>query len=42
MDIVILQTTEEKVSDLSQFIQDTLGIKLNFFSQQDNYEYFLE
>lgn len=42
MDIVILQTTEEKVSDLSQFIQDTLGIKLNFFSQQDNYEYFNE
>lgn len=42
MDIVILQTTEEKISDLSAVIQDTLGMKLNFFSQQDNYEYFNE
>ena len=42
MEIVILQTTEEKISDLSEFIQDTLGLKLNFFSQQDNYEYFSE
>ena len=42
MDIVILQTTEEKISDLSKVIQDTLGLKLNFFSQQDNYEYFSE
>lgn len=40
MDIVILQTTEEKISDFSEVIQDTLGLKLNFFSQQDNYEYF--
>lgn len=42
MNIVILQTTEEKISDLSAVIQDTLGMKLNFFSQQDNYEYFNE
>ena len=42
MDIVVLQTTEEKISDLSTVIQDTLGLKLNFFSQQDNYEYFNE
>lgn len=42
MDIIILQTTEEKISDLRAFIQDTLGMKLNFFSQQDNYEYFNE
>lgn len=42
MNIVILQTTEEKISDLRAFIQDTLGMKLNFFSQQDNYEYFNE
>lgn len=40
MNIVILQTTEEKISDLRAFIQDTLGMKLNFFSQQDNYEYY--
>lgn len=42
MNIVILQTTEDKISDLRAFIQDTLGMKLNFFSQQDNYEYFNE
>lgn len=42
MNIVILQTTEEKISDLSAVMQDTLGMKLNFFSQQDNYEYFNE
>lgn len=42
MDIIILQTTEEKISDLRAFIQDALGMKLNFFSQQDNYEYFNE
>ncbi len=42
MDIVILQTTEEKISDLRTVIQDTLGLKLNFFGQQDNNEYFYE
>lgn len=42
MNIVILQTTEEKIADLSAVIQDTLGMKLNFFDQQDNYEYFNE
>lgn len=29
MNIVILQTTEEKISDLRAFIQDTLGMKLD-------------
>lgn len=42
MDIVILQTSEEKISDLRTVIQDTLGLKLNFFGQQDNNEYFNE
>lgn len=42
MNIVILQTTEEKIVDLGAVIQDTLGMKLNFFSQQDNYAYFNE
>lgn len=42
MNIVILQTTEQKISNLSAVMQDTLGMKLNFFSQQDNYEYFNE
>ena len=42
MNIVILQTTEEKISELSKVIQDTLGLKYNFFSQQRNCEYFSE
>lgn len=42
MDIAILQTTKEKVADLSEFVQDNLGLKFNFFSQKDNYDYFNE
>jgi hypothetical protein len=42
MDIVILQTTEEKIADLSEIMQDNLGLKFNFSSQQDNYDYFNE
>lgn len=42
MDIVILQTTEEKISDLSEIMQDNLGLKFNFPSQKDNYDYFNE
>lgn len=42
MDLVILQTTEEKIADLSEIMQDNLGSKFNFFSQQDNYDYFNE
>lgn len=42
MDIAILQTTKEKVADLSEFIQDNLGLKFNFFSQKENYDYFNE
>lgn len=42
MDIVILQTTKEKITDLSDIIQDNLGLKFNFFSQKDNYDYFNE
>ena len=42
MDIVIFQATEEKISDLGKVIQDNLRLKLNFLSQQDNYEFFSE
>lgn len=42
MDIAILQTTKEKVADLSEIMQDNLGLKFNFFSQKDNYDYFNE
>lgn len=42
MDIVILQTTKEKIADLSEIMQDNLGLKFNFFSQKYNYDYFNE
>lgn len=42
MDIVILQTTKEKTVKLSEFMQDNLGLKFNFFSQEENWDYFNE
>ncbi len=42
MDIVILQTTKEKTVDLSEVMQDNLGLKFNFFSQEENFDYFKE
>jgi len=42
MDIVILQTAKEKVANLSEIMQDNLGLKFNFFSQKENYDYFNE
>jgi len=40
MDIVILQTTKEKTVDLSEVMQDNLGLKFNFFSQEENFDCF--
>ncbi|NLL72829.1 MAG: peptide ABC transporter permease [Clostridiales bacterium] len=42
MDVIILQTTKEKVEDLSEIMKENLGLKFNFFSQKENYEYFNE
>ena len=42
MDIVILQTTKEKTVDLSEVMQDNLGLKFNFFSQEENFDCFNE
>lgn len=42
MDIVLLQTTKEKITNLSEVMQDNLGLKFNFFSQRENYDYFNE
>ena len=39
MDITILQTTKEEISNLSEVIKDNLGLKFNFFSQKENYNY---
>ena len=40
MDVTILQTTKEEITDLGEAIKDNLGLKFNFFSQQENYDYF--
>ena len=42
MDITILQTSEERVADLSEVLKDNLGLDFNFFSQKENYDYFNE
>lgn len=42
MDIVILQTTKEKTEKLSELMYDNLGLKFNFFSQEENRDYFNE
>lgn len=42
MDITILKTTQEKTVDLGEVIKDNLGLKFNFFSQKENYDYFNE
>ena len=40
MDLIILDTTKEKTEDLSRFMYDNLGLKFNFFSQEENFDYF--
>lgn len=42
LDIVFFQTSKDKIEDLSQVIQDNLGLKFNFYTQQENYDYFNE
>lgn len=42
MDIAILQTTKEKTEDLSEFMHENLGMRFNFFSQEENFDYFNE
>jgi MacB-like periplasmic core domain len=40
MDIVLLDSTKEKATNLSELIQENLGLKFNFFNQQENFNYF--
>ncbi|EZX20421.1 peptide ABC transporter permease [Mammaliicoccus sciuri] len=40
MDIVILDSTKEKVEVLSKYIQKHLNLKYNYFNQQENFEFF--
>jgi len=42
MDVTILETTREAVAELGDVIEDHLGAKFNFFSQQQNYDFFNE
>lgn len=42
MDLTILKTTKEEIADLSEVIKDNMGLKFNFFSQKENYDYFNE
>ena len=39
MDIILLDTSEEEIADLSEVIKDNLGLRFNFFSQKENYPY---
>lgn len=40
MDIIILQSTKERTADLSENIQKNLGLKINFYSQEENNDFF--
>ncbi|MGM9986955.1 MAG: peptide ABC transporter permease [Bacillaceae bacterium] len=40
MDIALLDSTKEKAMNLSEFIQKNIGLEFNFFSQQENFNYF--
>ncbi|MEK4699918.1 peptide ABC transporter permease [Solibacillus sp. FSL R7-0668] len=40
MDIALLDSTKENATNLSAFIQKNLGLKFNFFSQQENFNDF--
>ena len=38
MDIILIDTTKEKVSKLGDVIEENLGLKFNFYSQKENYD----
>lgn len=40
MDMVILDSSKEKATELSKYIQKNLDMKFNFFSQQENFNFF--
>ncbi len=42
MDLTILDTTNEKIINLSEILKENLGLEFNFFSQKENYDYFNE
>jgi len=40
MDIALLDSTEEEAMNLKEQVQENLGMKFNFFTQEENYDYF--
>lgn len=40
MDIALLDSTKEKARNLNEQIQESLGLELNFYNQQENFNYF--
>ncbi len=41
-DIIILRTSKNEIEGLCEVIQDRLGLKFNFYTQEENFEYFNE
>ncbi|KIL43205.1 peptide ABC transporter permease [Jeotgalibacillus campisalis] len=41
-DIALLDSTEDEAMNLKEHIQKNLGLELNFFNQQENFDYFEE
>ncbi len=40
MDLIVIKSTQDETIQLSNFIKNNLGLKFNFFSQEENYDYF--
>lgn len=41
-DIILLQTTENEIADLREIFQSNLGLQFNFYTQEENFEYYNE
>lgn len=41
-DLMIIRPIQDEIAHLSDIIKDNLGLKFNFFSQKENYDYFNE
>lgn len=41
-DIILLQTSEDKMEDLHDLIQNNLGFEFNFYSREENIDYYNE
>ncbi len=41
-DIILLQTSKDKIEELGEVIQENLGLEFNFYTQQENFDFFNE